>query len=214
MVPVTTLALATSSGATETNRHPDRSVELSGGQSEQECRAVGEFAFGADGAAVGQHDVFGDSQAEAGASGFAGAGFVDAIETLEQAGQVFGTDACAEILDIEFNAVFRAPLRGVRAERDAFSRATVLHRVFNQVGKDLMNRLAVGENQRQGFGGRGGAAILLTSRIGGLPTHDLQFHSLSAGGFSKTLFCIVQQLDGRHRLDVEASLAGFHAGQG
>ena len=46
---------------------------------------MGQVAFGADAAAVGDHDVLGDGQAQAGASGFAGAGFVDAIETLEEA---------------------------------------------------------------------------------------------------------------------------------
>ena len=33
------------------------------GEGEQESAAVVEFAFGADGAAVGEHDVFGDREA-------------------------------------------------------------------------------------------------------------------------------------------------------
>ncbi len=63
---------------------------------------MGQVAFGADGAAVGEHDVLGDGEAEAGASGFAGAGFVDAIEAFEEAGKMFRGDAGAEVLDEEF----------------------------------------------------------------------------------------------------------------
>src|ERR1700675_1232204 len=76
------------------------------GECEEEGAAAGEFAFGADGAAVGQHDVFGDGEAQAGAAGFAGAGFVDAIEAFEQAGQVLGGDAGAEIFDIKLDPEF------------------------------------------------------------------------------------------------------------
>src|ERR1700690_4006910 len=62
-------------------------MTLGGGEREQEGAAVAEFAFGADRATVGEHDVFGDGEAESGAAGFAGAGFVDAIEALEKPGQ-------------------------------------------------------------------------------------------------------------------------------
>ena len=55
-------------------------------QREQEAGAVVQLALGADRAAVRQHDVFGDGQAKAGASRFARAGFIHAIEALEQAG--------------------------------------------------------------------------------------------------------------------------------
>ena len=63
-----------------------------------------EFALGADGAAVSQHDVFGDGQSQAGAAGFAGAGLVYAVEALEQARQVLGGNARTEILNIELDA--------------------------------------------------------------------------------------------------------------
>ena len=64
---------------------------------------MGQFAFGANRAAVGQHNVLGDGQAKAGAAGFARTGFIDAVEALEQAGQVFAGDAGAEILHVEFD---------------------------------------------------------------------------------------------------------------
>ena len=69
---------------------------LGGGEREDESAAAGEFAFGTDGAGVGAHDVFGDGEAEAGSPGLSGAGFVDAVEAFEEAGQVFGGDAGAE----------------------------------------------------------------------------------------------------------------------
>jgi hypothetical protein len=63
-----------------------------------------EFALGANGAAVGQHDMFGDRQSQPGSSRFARARLVHPVETLEQAGQVLGGNAGTEILHIEFDA--------------------------------------------------------------------------------------------------------------
>ena len=62
-----------------------------------------ELAFGAYCASMGEHDVFGDCQSQAGAAGFAGASLVDPVEALEQSRQVFGGDAGSEVLHIEFN---------------------------------------------------------------------------------------------------------------
>src|SRR5215471_7438925 len=123
-------------------------LSLGCGQSEYERAAVVLFAFGADGAAVGAHDVLGDGEAEAGSSGFAGSGFVHAIEALEQARQVLRRNAAAEVADIEFDS----PLGGTSAEFDACTGASVLHRVIDQVRKNLVNSLSVGQNQRQGVG--------------------------------------------------------------
>ena len=80
-------------------------ANLGGGEGEEEGGAVSQFAFGADGAAVGEHDVLGDGETEAGASRLAGTSFVDAIETFKQARKVFGGDAGAEVLDEEFDCV-------------------------------------------------------------------------------------------------------------
>ena len=62
---------------------------------------------------MGQHDVLDDGEAEAGAAGFARAGLVDAIEALEDALQVLGGDAGAEVLNGELD------LRGEQARTDA-----------------------------------------------------------------------------------------------
>ena len=103
---------------------------------------MGQFAFGADGAAVGEHDVLGNGEAEAGASGFAGAGFIYAIETFEEARKVLGGNACAEIADEEFDRMGN----GARAEHDAPACGAVLHSIVDQIGKDLVNGFAIGEN--------------------------------------------------------------------
>src|SRR3954469_17275134 len=87
---------AKSGSKAEGRRRPSLHEHLRGGEGEEECATVAEFAFGADGAAVGEHDVFGDGQTEAGAAGLAGAGFVDAVEALEETRQMLGGDAGAE----------------------------------------------------------------------------------------------------------------------
>ena len=106
---------------------------------------MGKFALGADGAAVGEHDVFGDGQAETGASGFAGTGFVDAIEAFKQAGEMLGGDAGAEVRDKEFYGVGN----GARAEDDPPPGWAVFEGIVDQVGKDLVDGFAVGEDGTQ-----------------------------------------------------------------
>jgi len=103
---------------------------------------VGELTLGADGAAVCEHDVLGDGKAEAGASGLAGPGFIDAIEAFEQARKMFGGDAGTEILDEKFDSVRNR----ARAKDDSSAGSSVLQGIVDQVGKDLMDGFAVGEN--------------------------------------------------------------------
>src|SRR5438552_18313967 len=66
-------------------------------QREYKRRPVVEFAFGADSAAVSEHDVLGDRQSQTRATGFARAGFVHTIEALEQARQALDADARAGV---------------------------------------------------------------------------------------------------------------------
>lgn len=54
---------------------------------------------------MGEHDVFGDREAKAGASGFAGAGFIDSIEAFEEARKMFGGDTRTEVLHTKFYGV-------------------------------------------------------------------------------------------------------------
>src|SRR5579864_5108927 len=108
------------------------------GKREEEGAAMVEFAISADGTAMSQHDVFGDGQTQAGAAGFAGAGFVDAIKAFEETRQVLGGDSRAEILHIEFDAA--ASRAG--AENDAAAGAAILHRIIDEIGKYLVDGFA------------------------------------------------------------------------
>ena len=76
-----------------------------------------ELAFHTDGASVGEDDVLGDGKAEAGASGLAGAGFVDPVEALEDAVEMFRGDAGAEILHGKLDAAVKL----TRADEDALA---------------------------------------------------------------------------------------------
>src|ERR1700733_16092121 len=179
------------------------------GEGKQKSRSVGEFAFGADGAAVGEHDVFGDGKAKAGASGFAGAGFVDSIEAFEEAREMFRGNACAEILHEEFDGMGNR----AGAEDDASAGSTILQGVIDQVGKNLMNGFAVGENHGKIFrqwirAGKVPALQMVSGRI-----LNLQLDAVGAGDFAEALFGVVQQFGGRDTLGLETSLTGLDAGQ-
>jgi len=126
--------------AKQTVRKQMMEDDLGRGERKQEHRAVGEFAFSADGAAVGQHDVFGDGEAEAGSSGLAGAGFIHAIEAFEEAWKMLGGDTSAEILHTKFDGVGK--LAG--AENDASAGRAVFQGVVDEVREDLVDGFAVG----------------------------------------------------------------------
>ena len=73
---------------------------------------------------MSQNDMFGDGQPQAGAARFAGASLVHSVETLEQARQMLGRNAGAEILHIELDvpAIGRAP-RTMRPPEAAYFNA-------------------------------------------------------------------------------------------
>src|SRR5690349_6559028 len=70
-------------------------------QREIESGARARLAFGPDFSAVTLDDVLHDGQSEAGAALLAGARFVDAIKTLEDALQSFGGNSRAVVLHAE-----------------------------------------------------------------------------------------------------------------
>ena len=193
---------------------------LRGGESKQESRTMREFAFGTNRSTVGEHDVFSDGEAEAGASGFARAGFVDAIEAFEQAREVLGSDAGAEILHEELDCMRNR----AGAEDDSPAGTTVLQSVVDQVGEDLVNGFAVGEDQGKMLDRRtvamriGGRGILnlkiFNLNISNLKISNLKIDAVGAGEFVKTLFGIAKEFSGGNGLRIEASFAGFDAGEG
>src|SRR5271170_195662 len=67
-----------------------RGLSLCGGdgQSEEEGCTRAQLAFGANQASVGEHDMLGDGQAKAGATGLPRAGLIDAVKALEDPVQV------------------------------------------------------------------------------------------------------------------------------
>ena len=54
---------------------------------------------------MGEHDMLGNRKSEAGSARFAGARLVNAVKALEQAWQVFGGNARAEVLHIKLDYV-------------------------------------------------------------------------------------------------------------
>ena len=98
---------------------------------------------------MGLHNVLDDGEAEAGAAGFARARLVDAVEALEDALQVLGGNAGAEVLNGELD------LRGekARGRTNAFSRFCVFEAVFQEVSEDLMHGVGIGHDQSVGRAG-------------------------------------------------------------
>ena len=81
----------------------DRSGNRRQWEREMEGCALAQLALCPDAAAVGLDDVFDDGKTEAGAAGFARTRLVDAVEALEDALEVVGGDAGAEVLHGELN---------------------------------------------------------------------------------------------------------------
>ncbi len=106
---------------------------------------------------MGQHDVLGDGEAEARASGLAGPGFVDTVEAFEQAREMLGGDAGAEVLNEEFHGMGN----GAGPENDSPAGRAVLQCIINQVGKNLVDGFAVGQDRRKIFRQRVGAGKVL-----------------------------------------------------
>lgn len=140
-----------------------------------------EFTFRVDRAAVGKHDVFGDSEAKSSTTGFARAGFVDAIKTFEQAGQMLGGNARAEILYVELNTMLRRP----GAQHNAAAGPAVLHRVVDEVREDLVDRFAIGQHGRQGFN----CAVAASGAW--LQSQYLQLYALAAGDLAEIFFRVM-----------------------
>lgn len=70
-----------------------------GGEGELDTGALAGLAFGMDVSAVKQDDVLDDGEPETGAAALAGTALIDAVETLEDMGQVFLGDPHPIVLD-------------------------------------------------------------------------------------------------------------------
>lgn len=110
-------------------------------QGKDNARPADGGAFGVDAAAVELDDVFDDAEAKAGAAPLAGAALVDAVEALEDVGQVLFRDAGPVVLDgADDQLVLRIELD---PEDEPGKVRGVAEDVFGQVIKDLGNTVAV-----------------------------------------------------------------------
>src|SRR6266581_3230674 len=116
---------------------------------------------------------------------------------------MLGSNAGAKILNIKFDTEFDAARGRAGAEYDAAARAAILHRIVDQIRKDLVDGFAVGTHRWEGFDGTIVCVLF----------HDLEINSLAAGNLAETFLSVMQKFDGWGGLGVEAGLAGFHARQ-
>ena len=112
------------------------------GEGQGEGGAFAELACYRDGAVEEFDEEFDEGEADAVAAGFAGAGFVDAVEAVEDAREVGGADPDAVIGDGELELVGDLPALQV----DGAALLCVLDGVLGQVVEDLPEELGGGED--------------------------------------------------------------------
>src|SRR5882724_1043951 len=120
-------------------------VQIEDRNGEIKLRALADFAFHPDAAAVRLDEMFGDGEAESSAANFAGTGSVHAIETFENAGLVGLGDADAGVRDGEFD--FGGAGRG--AEHDLAAGRGILNRIVEEILQNFGETLAVRRDIRQ-----------------------------------------------------------------
>ena len=103
---------------------------------------MSEGAFHPDGAAVIENNMFNDCQTETCAAAFARPRFIDTIETLKDAWQMFRRDSGAEVADKEFNAVVTL----MCSHNDLFSALGVAQRIADEIAEDLVNGVIIGQD--------------------------------------------------------------------
>src|SRR5213083_1564729 len=140
---------------------------------------------------MSQHNVLGNSEAQAGSSRLPGPRLVDSVETLEQAWQVLGRNAGTEILHVKLHAAWGRP----RSQHNSSPSGSILERILHQVGEYLMDRLWV------------------CSYLGIRIIFDLQLHIQRASKLAKTLHGLLQKLFWCNRLNRKLLFTGFHSRQ-
>src|SRR5207302_5405143 len=115
-----------------------------GEEAEAHHRSAARLALDRELAAVGEDEVLHDRQPEAGPAELTGAGAVDPVEALGDAGQVGGRDADPGIRDPDLDQ--RGP-DAARTHRDAAAGRRVLHAVVDEVDEDLGEPVAVGPDR-------------------------------------------------------------------
>lgn len=103
---------------------------------------MAEFATHSGLASMIQHNVFDDRKAKARSAGFPRTRFIDSIETLEQARQMFGWNARAEVSNIELKLT--GPL--YRSDLNLLAARSVFQSIVDQVREYLVDRILIGQN--------------------------------------------------------------------
>lgn len=151
-----------------------------------------EFALGPDASAMGEHDVFGNRQPQSSSARLSGTRLVHSVKAFKQATKVRGGYAGSEVANVELDGMLRLP----RAQKDAAARSTILKRIVDKVGENLMDRFTVSVD------------------CAGCDLFDLQPNSLPAGQVLKTLLRFLEKFFRCHRSHFKTLLAGFHSCQG
>src|SRR5580704_12008960 len=103
------------------------------------------------GAPLDLNHVASDGESKAGTAGLPGAGFVDSIEAFEDALEMFGGDAGAEVADAELDR-FGGFGYGPGTDDDAgmvlWPGGSVLDAVFDEIAEHLDDRVGIGEDVR------------------------------------------------------------------
>src|SRR5581483_3816129 len=118
------------------------------GESEKESRSFVYLTFDANFASLRTGQMLDDRQAESGPAERPGPGFVDAVEPLEQAGQLLGGNPRPSVPHKEFDEAggSAGAGHGPRADGNRPGAGRVLDRVVEQVREDLMHGFSIAED--------------------------------------------------------------------
>src|ERR1700737_1037661 len=106
-----------------------------------------ELALSADGSAVGEHDVFSNGQPQSRTAGLSGTRFVHSVKAFKQTTKVRGRYAGSEVANVELDRMLNRP----RPQKDPTAGSTILKRIVDKVGEDLMDRFTVSVDRARGY---------------------------------------------------------------
>ena len=115
-------------------------------QTEPERRAMAQFTGHPRLSAVVENNMLHDGETQSRAAGLARASFVHAVEALEQARQMLGRNSWSVVADEAFNP----PITLHCTDLYSLAARPILQSVVDQVGKNLMNGIAVSKHLHMG----------------------------------------------------------------
>ena len=109
------------------------------GQDEEERRTLADLALHADRSAMRQNNMFHDGETEASSAYFRRSRGVDAIKPLKDPAEVFSSDSCSGIANVESNAAVDLP----RAQFDTCSRPRIPDGILDQVAEHPVDGVGI-----------------------------------------------------------------------